>query len=413
MPKDHVEIAVVGAGAAGIAAARRLHDAGIDCLLIEARERLGGRAWTVQDPQGHALDLGCGWLHSADRNPWCTIARTQGLTIDPTPPPWARPALPDAFPLPLQHEFFGTQQAFYERLEHVKDMEDRPAADLLEPGNRWNALIVAIHTFVSGAELECVSAHDLLRYDDSGVNWRLVQGYGTAVAAHGAGVPLVLGCPVQRIDHGGRRLRIETAHGTIEAERAVIAVPTPMLAREDFFAPPLADKVAAAQALPLGLDDKLFLSLEQAQEFEADTRLFGRIDRPATAAYHLRPFGRPQIEAYFGGSLAADLERGGERAFFAFATDELCGVFGSAFARRLKPIRIHLWGADPFARGSYSYARPGKADCRDALAAPVDERLYFAGEACSRHDFSTAHGAWLTGVAAADRIIALKRGLQP
>jgi len=128
--------------------------------------------------------------------------------------------------------------------------------------------------------------------------------------------------------------------------------------------------------------------------------------RAGTGTYHLRPFGRPQIEAYYGGQLAHDLEAGGARAFFDFAVSELVGLLGSDFVRRVKPMHIHLWAADPYARGSYSYAVPGAADCRAALAAPVDERLFFAGEACSRHDFSTAHGGYLTGVVAADQAIA-------
>ena len=92
-----------------------------------------------------------------------------------------------------------------------------------------------------------------------------------------------------------------------------------------------------------------------------------RTDRIATASYQLRPFGRPMIEAYFGGSHAAALEAEGERAFFDFAVSELTGLFGSGFARRVKPIHMHRWGADPFARGSYSYALPGMADCRATL----------------------------------------------
>jgi monoamine oxidase len=129
----------------------------------------------------------------------------------------------------------------------------------------------------------------------------------------------------------------------------------------------------------------------------------------ATAGYHLRPFGWPIIECYFGGSCAAELEHGGLAAFFDFAVSELCGVFGSDFAHRLKPIRVHGWRSDPFALGAYSYASPGKADCRGTLAEPVDDRLFFAGEACSRHDFSTAHGGYLTGVAAAEQAIAARK----
>jgi monoamine oxidase len=409
MAAGDFEVVIIGGGAAGIAAARRLHDAAVQCLLVEARSRLGGRAWTVTGPSGHALDLGCGWLHSADRNPWAPIAAAQGRTIDRTPPPWTRPALTKGFPPADQREFWRAQLAFHERLDSAEDTPDRPAAELLEPNGRWNALIVAVNTFVSGAELDRVSAHDLLRYDDNGVNWRLVEGLGATIAAHGASLPLALECPVRRIDHGGSRLRIETAKGAITAEQAIITLPTPILAEAELFAPALPVKVEAAHGLPLGLDDKLFMSLDDADEFEPDSRLFGRTDRSGTGAYHLRPFGRPQIEAYFGGSLAAELEAGGEHAFFDFARSELVGVLGSDFARRVKPIRVHRWGDDPFARGAYSYARPGKADCRQALALPVDDRLFFAGEACSRDDYSTAHGGWLTGVAAAEQVLAARR----
>ena len=90
MPPSNVEVVVVGAGAAGIAAARRLHDAEVDCLLVEARPRLGGRAWTIVGDNGLVLDLGCGWLHSADRNPWVEVAQQQGATIDKSRPPWTR-----------------------------------------------------------------------------------------------------------------------------------------------------------------------------------------------------------------------------------------------------------------------------------------------------------------------------------
>jgi monoamine oxidase len=405
-----IEVAVIGGGAAGIAAARRLHDAGIPCLLIEARSRLGGRAWTVTEGSGFALDLGCGWLHSADRNPWREIAERQGRPIDKTPPPWTRLFPRAHFPVAEQRAFVTALEDFYRRLHAIGRSPDVPAAALLDPDGRWNGLINAVSTYVNGAELDRVSARDFARYDDSGVNWRVAQGYGVTIAAYGAGLPAALDCPVLRIDHGGKRLRIETAKGTVTADRAIVTLPTALLADVTLFAPALPDKAEAAHKLPLGLADKLFLSLEHAEEFEKDSRLFCRTDRAGTGAYHLRPFGRPQIEAYFGGRLASDLEAEGEDAFFAFAVSELKEVLGADFARRVQPIGLHGWGRDPCARGSYSYAVPGAAHCRAALAAPLDNRLFFAGEACSQSDFSTAHGAFATGVAAAEQVIAMRRG---
>jgi monoamine oxidase len=280
---------------------------------------------------------------------------------------------------------------------------------LLEPGSPWNALIGAIMTYVSGAPLARISARDLANYADTDVNWRVVQGFGATVAAHGAGVPVALGCPAMRIDHRGKRIAIETAKGTLTADRVIVTLPSALLAQETIaFTPALPEKTQAACGLPLGLADKLFLSLAEPEEFAPESQMFGRTDTSNTAAYNLRPFGRPMIEAYFGGDLAHELEAGGDAAFFDFAAGELTGLIGSGFARRIAPLGLHRWGCDPFARGSYSFALPDRAGDRARLAAPVDARLFFAGEACSIHDYSTVHGAYLTGVAAAEAVLAAR-----
>jgi monoamine oxidase len=402
------EVVIVGGGAAGIAAARRLHDAGVPCLIVEARPRLGGRAWTVRH-RDLALDLGCGWLHSAERNPWSAIAQRHGRTIDHTAPPWERPSHEDRFPLAEQREFMRAQRALDERVDALTDRDpDRPAADLLEPGCRWNPMLDAVSTYYSGVELTKLSARDLALYREDNENWRVVEGYGATVEAAGDGLPALLDCPATRIVHGGKRISVETAKGAIAAERAIVTLPTALLARPGLFSPELPDKVELAAGLPLGLADKLFLSLDGAEEFDKDSRLFGRTDRTATGAYHLRPFGRPMIECYFGGGLAWDLERGGDAAFFDFARSELTNAFGAAFAKRIAPVTVHRWGADPFAGGSYSYAQPGKAGNRAMLATPIGDRLFFAGEAVSLRDFSTAHGAYATGIDAAEAAIAAR-----
>ena len=206
MISSDVEVVIVGGGTAGIAAARRLRDASVDCLVVESRPRLGGRAWTVRDPSGSALDLGCGWLHSADRNPLVAVAEKQGASIDKTPPPWTRRSLAIGFPRAEQSEFQEAMDAFYARLEQVAANEiDVPCATALEPGSRWNGLINAISTYISGAEWDRVSAKDFDRYADSGVNWRVVEGLGSVVAAAGANLPVMLDCPVRGIDHSGKR----------------------------------------------------------------------------------------------------------------------------------------------------------------------------------------------------------------
>ncbi|MGH6797993.1 MAG: flavin monoamine oxidase family protein, partial [Roseiarcus sp.] len=286
---------------------------------------------------------------------------------------------------------------------------DFPAEGLLEPEGRWNALINAESAFINGAELDAISVEDSRRYDDSGVNWRVADGYGAAIAAFGAGLPVRLACAATLIDHEGPNVAIETARGRLTAAAVILTIPPSLLAEGAVaFKPALPDKIAAAATLPLGVANKLVMSID-APDLPADGHLIGDPNRTATGSYHLRPFGRPLIEAFFGGRHAQDLERSGARAAFAFARGELGHLFGGAFSARLNLLSETKWASDPLSRGSYSHALPGHSDARGRLAAPVDGRLFFAGEACSRRGFSTAHGAYFTGIKAAEAAIAALR----
>ena len=189
-------------------------------------------------------------------------------------------------------------------------------------------------------------------------------------------------------------------------------MPTSIVAGEIIrFDPPLPDKLAAATGLPLGVDDKLFISLDgRFPGVEHDTYLVGSTTSRETMSYQVRPLDRPAIYCFFGGRFAAALEREGEMGMFSFAAGELANLFGNDVRKRLTPLAATAWLHDPWARGSYSFALPGHADDRAVLAAPVDNRLFFAGEACSPNFFSTAHGAWLSGIAAAEAALANFRG---
>lgn len=400
------DIVVVGAGAAGLAAGLRLAQAGVSFKILEARGRIGGRGFTIKEQ--FPIDLGCGWLHSADINPLCGRLADLGFSIDKTPPAWGRHSIDLGFSTEEQAAFQKAITGFHERVERAaREKPDAPAATLLEPGNRFNALIGAVTTYASGAEPARISIYDLANYTDTGVNWRVVEGYGAGIAALGKMLPVTLDCPVTEIDHRGRRLRLATGQGILTAGKVIVTLPTNLLAAETLrFDPPLPEKTDAAAALPLGLADKVVLALDRPANLPKDGHLFGRIDRTDTASYHLRPFGRNLIEAYFGGQLAADLEQEGHEALFAFAEDELADLLGTSFRLRLKRVSETSWGQDPYARGAYSYAVPGHEGARNILAAPVDGRIFFAGEACSPDHFSTAHGAYLTGLAAAEAAIA-------
>jgi monoamine oxidase len=146
------------------------------------------------------------------------------------------------------------------------------------------------------------------------------------------------------------------------------------------------------------------LALDEPEALPKEGNLRGATMRTAMGTFHLRPFGQPCIEGFFGGRFAQELEDAGEGAFAAHSIDEVVALLGNDFRRKLKPLASSRWAHDPFARGSYSHALPGHAGMRAVLAAPVDGRLFFAGEATSPNFFSTAHGARDSGERAAGEV---------
>ena len=408
---SEVDVAIIGAGAAGLGAARALGDSGLSLIVLEARDRVGGRGHTIMAAPDIAFDVGCGWLHSADRNSFVAIAAQLNFEIDRTRPPWREQGFDAVFPPGERLDFIGALDDFYDRAEQAaKSGRDGAANACLEPGNRWNPMIDAISTYVNGAELDRVSILDMDAYEDSEINWRVRRGYGALMAAYGAPCPLALNTQVTLIDHSGPRVRIETSRGTLSAARVIVTVPTNLIADEAIrFHPPLPAKVDAARGLPLGLADKVTLALDQPEALPSDGNLRGATMRTAMGAYHLRPFGQACIEGFFGGRFARELEDAGEGAIAAQAIGEIVALLGSDYRRRLKPLAESRWAHDPFARGSYSHALPGHAGARAVLAAPVDGRLFFAGEATSPNFFSTAHGARDSGERAAGEVMATQK----
>jgi monoamine oxidase len=402
------EIIIVGGGAAGIGAASEAQARGIDALIVEAKDRLGGRAHSI-DWNGYRLDLGCTWMHSAERNSLRLEAERIGAEIDRHATNWFGQYRDLGWSRDEQDNAF----AAFEQLE--KRMSDHPppsdkASDAVEPGSPWRPWLDALSGYINGAPLAEVSVEDWLAYDNaaSSLNLRLVRGYGGLLASLGAGFEYRLNTPVTAVSRLKDAVQLETSDGVIEAENVLITVPTATLSRIRFD-PPLGDAVEAAKQLPLGIADKLFLELSDADQFPNDAHLLGNPRSSQTGSYFIRPMGMPVVEGFFGGEGARAIEQLGDDGAFAFAIEELVALLGSGFRKRLRPLVLSRWAQDPWIGGSYSHARPTHAAAREHLANAGDERIHFAGEAVSRSDYSTAHGAYDSGVAAVRRLAAFRR----
>ena len=407
-----LDAVVVGAGAAGLTAARELARGGLAVRVLEARRRVGGRAWTERATFGVPIDRGCAWLHAADRNPWTDYARERGFTVIERSPEW--------------QQWIGTERVSDERRARLEADWDRavaaiaaaaaagrdvPVSAVLPCDLESRALFDATMSWMMGVDTPDLSTADFAASEDSDVNWAVVEGLGAVVASAADGLDVVLDCPVTVIEWGGSRVRLVTPSGTLDCRAVVVTVPAPLLARgQPRFEPALPiDYAEAFAGLPLGVANKVFLELEPGALPHAGSAHFVASEATArTVSFSVRPAGHELLLAYFGGAYARELEAQG--GLEAAAREELVRLYGAALGRRIRRSTATAWAGDPWARGSYSAARPGCADRRRILGQPVADRVFFAGDACTTDTFGAIHGAGASGAAAARRILGVPSG---
>jgi monoamine oxidase len=405
---DGLDVCVVGAGAAGLTAARELARAGLTVRVLEARGRVGGRAWTDVDTLGLPIDRGCAWLHCADRNPWTDYARARGFTVVPRLPDWGRRLGRE----PLSPERQARWDADWDRAVGAIEAAGRagrdvPAAGVLPADLEFRTLFDAVTSWSMGVDTAALSCVDFAAYDDTEVDWAVREGLGAVVASAAEGLDVVLDCPVLAIRWDGPRVRVSTDRGMLECRAVVVTVPTTVLARDEpRFRPALPVEYGEAFAgLTLGVANKVFVQLERGRlPFTETTHAVASADTVRTASITVRPAGQEVVLVFFGGGYARELETAG--ALESAAREALVSVFGGEVGRAIRRTTATAWVSDPWARGSYSAARPGFARCRAVLAEPVGGRVFFAGEACTATAYGAVHGAWASGAAAAHRVAA-------
>jgi len=367
-----VDAVIVGAGAAGIAAARRLAAARKRFVLIEAAEEVGGRCITDTKIFGVPYDRGAHWMYASDVNPLVKLGIQAGLEIYRAPP-GQRVRIGRRYAREGEMEDFlaGLVRANSAIADAARKSDIACAQVLPKDLGDWRSTIeFVLGPYTCAKDLAEVSTVDLARAGDRDNSAFCRQGFGAVLTKLSAGLPLLLGSPVKTIEWWSRqRLEVNSAKGEFKTGAAIVTVSTNALA---------AGKIKFAPELP---------------------------KRHLDAVSKLKLGSRDHIALELAGNFGRELSAKGEAAMIDFALCWLGGLYGADMKNLVKRRHATRWNNEPWVLGATSSAAPGGQSARKVLTEPLSNRIFLAGEATHETLWGTVAGAWESGERAADAVL--------
>jgi monoamine oxidase len=411
-----VDAVVVGAGAAGIAAGRRLAAAGKRFVVLEAADEVGGRCITDSKTFGIPYDRGAHWIYAADINPLARLAMQVGLDVYPAPPG-------QRMRIGRRYAREGEMEDFLSSLvransaiaDAARKSDVACTQALPKELGEWRPTIeFVLGPYGCSKELADVSTADLARSGERDNNAFCRQGYGTLLARLAAPLPLLLSTPVKTIEWWSRaRIEVETTKGQFKTGLVILTVSTNVLTSGKIkLAPDLPKRhLEAATKLKLGSRDHVALELTgNPLGLRSDELVFEKADSRQTAAIFGNMSGSTICVIDIGGNFGRDLSAKGEAAMIDFAINWLGRLYGTDMKGAVKRRHATRWNNEPWVLGAVSAAAPGAQSSRKILAEPISNRIFLAGEATHETLWGTVNGAWESGERAADTVVKLLGG---
>ena len=399
----HPDVIVIGAGAAGLAAAKTLMAKGLEVTVIEAAGRIGGRAFTDTTTFGVPYDVGAHWLHNGEHNPYKVYAEKNDIAVRKAREKYRVFADNEEVGNFEMLNFWRTwekvEKAMTQAAEQGRDISAAQAVAHIK--NEWTDTIAwAIGPWSAAKDLDDMSVLDWWDSLD-GEDWYCSGGFGALVAHYGADVPVALNTAASRVNWQGDGVVVETNQGNLRGKAVIVTVSTGVLAAGDIlFTPALpAEKYSAFEQISMGLYNHIVLQFRNdVFEMGPDGYLLYQIGDDGKGFGTLTNAGGHGL-AYcdVGGSWAQALEAESVAGQVDYALGQLRSLLGSDIDHAFVKGDATLWGQNSWTRGSYAAAKPGAYPMRDVLRQPIGDRIFFAGEACHPDQWATVAGAHLSG----------------
>jgi monoamine oxidase len=408
---SEVDCIIVGAGAAGIAAARRLAAAKRSFIVVEASNRIGGRCFAETTSFGVPFDRGAHLIYNPDSNPLTQLAPRTGLNIYPaTLAQRIRIGRRFARDGELEDFLAATVRANRGIADAARKADIDAARALPNDLGDWKSTVeFALGPYNAGKDLGDISATDLSRSVDRDNGAYCRQGFGALLAKLAEGIPVQLDTAVKVVDIVNRGTKVEaaTTRGSITGRTMIITASTNVLAsgRIKFDGELPKRHLDALDKLKLGSFDHIALELPgNPLGLQRDDLMFEKSSGPRTGGLLANVSGTPISIVDVGGRFGRELAARGDKAMVEFAVEWLSGLFGADVKKALKRTQVTQWDKDPWALGAFAVASPGAAGARRVLMEPLRGRVFFAGEAIHETQWGTVGGAWESGTRAADMV---------
>ena len=407
------DIIIIGAGSSGLSAAKKLQELGTSYVVLEASDRIGGRAYTESNILGQPVDHGCSWISGSNDNIFSNLGKINNFTLVDHSNPKIEMFERDGTKSPKEavKEYNKSEFKIKEILRDTgRRGIDIPASRVIpkvpygECFQNWEgALNYAV-------DVDQISTAEYWNTKDAQPSFIVKEGLGSLVATLNNNFPISLNTSVLKIDYSGSGVKVITSNGTILAKACICTVSIGVLKSEKIkFTPKLPNKTQKAlDGIQMGLLVKIPLLFDGSRLGFTENSFLQYDIAPKNIGsgcfFLVWPTGHDYIVGFIGGRFAWNLSKQGEGEIVEYALSKLESLAGCNIRKHFIKGFASDWANNPLSKGSYSAVKPGCYGARELLGEPVAEKLIFAGEATAGDLAGLVNGAYENGKMAATRI---------